>query len=219
MQWYIKVLKHYADFSGRARRTEYWMFALFNIIFAIIAAVLDNVLGIAIQGLGYGPLFGFYALALFIPGLAVGVRRLHDIGKSGWMILISLIPIVGGIWLLVLMLTDSNPVDNEYGVNPKTVGGNEIASVESSGETIILLVVIWLLVSRLFYLLMNMFVDKYYSEEWFKPVNLLMSLIWGIIPIGLALTVKDKSKRVVLFILGSIYLAITLYDIVMQLTG
>lgn len=121
MNWYLKVLKQYADFSGRARRTEYWMFVLFNIIFAIIAMVLDNILGIAIEGIGYGPLYGLYALTLLIPGLAVGVRRLHDVGKSGWMFLIVFIPIIGPIWLLVLFCTDSQQGSNKWGENPKEV--------------------------------------------------------------------------------------------------
>ena len=121
MNWYLKVLKQYADFKGRARRKEYWMFTLFNIIFGGIAMILDSVFGIAIEGVGYGPLYGVYALVLFIPGLAVAVRRLHDIGKSGWMLLITLIPLIGAIWLLVLLLTDSNPEENLYGANPKEV--------------------------------------------------------------------------------------------------
>ncbi|MBT4723128.1 DUF805 domain-containing protein [Candidatus Falkowbacteria bacterium] len=119
MNWYLAVLKNYAGFSGRARRKEYWMFTLFNIIFAIVAMILDNVLGIAMAEIGYGPLYGLYALAMLIPGLAVSVRRLHDVGKSGWMLLIALIPLIGAIWLLVLMLTDSNPGENQYGSNPK----------------------------------------------------------------------------------------------------
>jgi len=121
MNWYLKVLKQYADFKGRARRKEYWMFILFNMIFGIVAMILDNILGIAIEGVGYGPLYGLYALAVFIPGLAVAVRRLHDVGKSGWMILVVLIPLIGAIWLLVLMVTDSNSGENQYGQNPKEV--------------------------------------------------------------------------------------------------
>lgn len=121
MNWYLKVLKQYADFNGRARRKEYWMFTIFNIIFGGIAMTLDSVFGIAIEGVGYGPLYGIYALVLFIPGLAVAVRRLHDIGKSGWMILIALIPVIGAIWILVLMLTDSKLGKNQYGENPKEV--------------------------------------------------------------------------------------------------
>lgn len=121
MNWYLKVLKQYADFSGRARRKEYWMFVLFNMIFANVATILDNVLGIAMEGIGYGPLYGLYVLAMLIPGLAVAVRRLHDVGKSGWMILIALIPLIGSIWFLVLMVTDSNAGENQYGQNPKEV--------------------------------------------------------------------------------------------------
>lgn len=121
MNWYLKVLKQYADFSGRARRMEYWMFTLFNMIFAIVAMTLDNILGIAIEGIGYGPLYGLYALAVLIPGLAVTVRRLHDVGKSGWMFLIVLIPLVGAIWLLVLMVTDSQQGTNKWGKNPKEI--------------------------------------------------------------------------------------------------
>ena len=119
MKWYLKVLKQYADFNGRARRKEYWMFVLFNMIFGIAAIILDNVLGIAVEGVGYGLLYGLYTLVVFIPGLAVVVRRLHDVEKSGWMFFIILIPLIGVIWLLVLMLTDSNPGENKYGPNPK----------------------------------------------------------------------------------------------------
>ena len=100
------------------------MFVLFNMIFSVIAMILDNVLGIAMEGIGYGPLYGIYLLAIILPSLAVAVRRLHDIGKSGWMILISLIPLIGGIWLLVLLVTDSNPGNNQYGPNPKEIAVN-----------------------------------------------------------------------------------------------
>lgn len=113
MNWYLKVLQQYADFNGRARRTEFWMFVLFNLIFSIIANVLDYM---------FGTVYIFssiYALAMFIPGLAVSVRRLHDVGKSGWMILVSLIPVIGFIWLLVLFVTEGTPGENQYGPNPK----------------------------------------------------------------------------------------------------
>jgi uncharacterized membrane protein YhaH (DUF805 family) len=121
MNWYITVIKKYAVFSGRARRKEYWMFFLFNLIFSIVAIVLDNLLGTAIKDLGYGLISGLYFLAVLIPGLAVTVRRLHDVGKSGWWIFISLVPLIGSIWLLVLLATDSQPVENGYGSNPKEV--------------------------------------------------------------------------------------------------
>jgi uncharacterized membrane protein YhaH (DUF805 family) len=119
MNWYLTVLKKYAVFGGRARRKEYWMFVLFNVIFLIVAALLDNLLGITFQGNFYGYIYLVYALAVAIPALAVAVRRLHDIGKSGWWYFIILVPLAGGIWFLVLMATDSQPVENQYGPNPK----------------------------------------------------------------------------------------------------
>lgn len=119
MNWYLAVLNNYAGFSKRARRKEYWMFVLFNMIFAFVAAIIDNVVGTASPELGYGVFYGLYSLAMFIPGLAVTVRRLHDVGKSGWMYFIIFIPIIGVIWLLVLLVTDSYSGENQYGQNPK----------------------------------------------------------------------------------------------------
>ena len=119
MNWYLKVLKNYAGFSGRARRKEYWMFALFNLIFLILAVIADNLVGTTISGLPYGLFYFVYAFAILIPGLAVAVRRLHDVGKSGWFMFILLIPLIGAIWLLVLVCTDGNPGKNVYGLNPK----------------------------------------------------------------------------------------------------
>lgn len=120
MKWYLKVLKQYADFNGRARRTEYWMYVLFNMIFVIIAVVLDKILGLRFKPeIPYGFIYLIYALATFVPGLAVLVRRLHDIDKSGWWFFIGAIPIIGGIWLLILCATEGTPGRNEYGVNPK----------------------------------------------------------------------------------------------------
>ena len=97
------------------------MFVLFNIIFSIAASILDRMFGIeySIEGSNGGPISSLYALAVFIPGLAVAIRRLHDIGKTGWWILIALIPLVGWVWIIILLATDSNSGDNEYGANPK----------------------------------------------------------------------------------------------------
>lgn len=119
MNWYLKVVKNYVGFSGRARRKEYWMFILFNLIFSIAAVILDNIIGTAIGGIGYGVIYILYSLAVLLPSLAAVVRRLHDVGKSGWMIFISIIPLIGVIWLLVLLVLDSNPGENKYGPNPK----------------------------------------------------------------------------------------------------
>jgi uncharacterized membrane protein YhaH (DUF805 family) len=118
MNWYLKVLRQYTDFNGRARRTEYWMFVLFNLIFAFIAIFIDNILNISIEGVGYGPIYSLYSLIVIIPGLAVTIRRLHDVGKSGWMLLIAFIPVIGVIWLFVLLCTESQININKWGENP-----------------------------------------------------------------------------------------------------
>lgn len=132
MNWYLKVLKQYTDFSGRARRKEYWMYTLFNVLFSIAAMVIDNVLGLSFelqgQSMGYGYVYVLYVLFVLIPGLAVAVRRLHDVGKSGWFLLIGLIPLIGSIWLLVLFCTDGESNSNKWGNNPKA-GGDEINEI------------------------------------------------------------------------------------------
>jgi len=130
MQWYLKVVRdNYANFAGRARRKEYWMFALFNVIFAITAMIVDNILGTtykfgegyAQMSLPYGWIYMIYLLAMIIPSLAVFVRRLHDVDKSGWWFFLVFLPIIGAIWLFVLACTDGTPGDNDYGPSPKVV--------------------------------------------------------------------------------------------------
>lgn len=113
MSYYINCLKKYATFSGRARRKEYWMFALFNVIFFIGCNVIDVFLET------FGMISLLYQLAIFIPTAAVCCRRYHDINRSGWWILISLIPVIGWILVLIDMCHDSSPGENKYGPNPK----------------------------------------------------------------------------------------------------
>jgi uncharacterized membrane protein YhaH (DUF805 family) len=118
MNWYLTALKKYAVFSGRSRRKEYWMFCLFSLIFAAAAMAVDGVLGSAI-GVGYRVVYMLYSLAVFIPSIAVSVRRLHDVGKSGWFLLIAFIPLIGFIWLIILVCSDSEAGTTQYGPNPK----------------------------------------------------------------------------------------------------
>lgn len=113
MSWYLMVIKNYFGFSGRARRKEYWMFTLFNVIFAIVALIIDFVLGTNLI------IYTLYILAVLFPSLAVNWRRLHDISKSGWWFFIQIIPLIGAIWLLILLVSDSTPGSNQYGPNPK----------------------------------------------------------------------------------------------------
>ena len=119
MNWYLKVLKNYAVFSGRARRQEYWFFTLFNFIIAIALAFVDGFAGSFDPQTGFGFLSGLYSLAVFIPTLAVTVRRLHDTSRTGWWLLMVFIPLIGVIVLLIFMLLDSTSGPNEYGMDPK----------------------------------------------------------------------------------------------------
>jgi len=119
MNWYLAVLKKYAEFSGRARRQEYWMFFLVNIIISIILAVIDKMAGSFSEAAGMGVLGGLYSLAILIPSIAVSMRRLHDTDRSGWWLLIGLIPLIGAIVLIVFLVQDSKPGQNQYGPNPK----------------------------------------------------------------------------------------------------
>ena len=131
MEWYLKVVRdNYANFNGRASRQEYWMFFLFNMIFAIVIMGIDIILGLGFLNI-------IYSLVVMIPGIAVGIRRLHDIGKSGWMVLIVLIPCIGAFWLLYLMVQDSSPLDNEYGPSPKPKPvSNEAADTEPENNDV-----------------------------------------------------------------------------------
>lgn len=121
MNWYITAVKKYATFSGRARRKEYWYFFLFNVLISLSLSFVDSLTGSFDPDTGYGLLSGIYSLALFIPGIAVSVRRLHDTGRTGWWLFILLIPIIGVLVLLYFTVSDGNPGTNEYGADPKGI--------------------------------------------------------------------------------------------------
>lgn len=112
----MAVLKKYAEFTGRARRTEFWMFFLINLVISLVFGVLS---AIPVVGVIFKVASSLYGLAVLIPGIAVAVRRLHDIGKSGAFYLFVLLPVVGWIILLVYWCTDSQPGANTYGDYPK----------------------------------------------------------------------------------------------------
>ncbi|WP_431677005.1 DUF805 domain-containing protein [Kitasatospora sp. KL5] len=112
MDWYLAVLKNYVGFGGRARRKEYWMYALVNFAVYVVLGIVGYLLDTSL-------LTALYGLAVLLPSLAVTVRRLHDTGRSGWWLLIGLVPFVGAIALIVFAVLEGQPGDNEYGSNPK----------------------------------------------------------------------------------------------------
>jgi uncharacterized membrane protein YhaH (DUF805 family) len=106
MNYYLKVLQNYATFTGRARRSEYWYFFLFNLIISFVLGFVGGIMDTTV-------LANIYSLVVLIPSIAVGVRRMHDVGKSGWFILIP-------IYNFILALTEGEKGENEYGIDPKT---------------------------------------------------------------------------------------------------
>ena len=114
------ALKKYAVFAGRSQRSEYWSFVLLNLVFTVILYSIDNI--VSWNYLMYaGVLSSIYSLAIVIPGIAVAIRRLHDTDRTGWWLLIALVPLIGAIILIVFFAQDSQSGDNRYGPNPKTV--------------------------------------------------------------------------------------------------
>ena len=192
IQWYLKVLRQYADFGGRARREEYWMFVLFNMIFAFawgfvmafIFALINhgNISEQAsyVVGLSYGVL-------MMLPSMAVAVRRLHDVGKSGWMMLISLIPIVGAIWLFVLMVTEGQQGKNEYGTDPKTSPEtfDEPTRLKSAGVTMIVVASVTVALSIFAHIARsieyNYSVSYHFSYYYLEYIYYILLLITGTI--------------------------------------
>ena len=113
MNWYLTVIKeHYADFKGRARRKEFWMFMLINWVISMVLAIIGSLIHFTLLG-------SIYSLAVLVPTLGVGGRRLHDMGKSGWWWLSAFVPVVGAIYLIYLWCQDSQAEANEWGANPK----------------------------------------------------------------------------------------------------
>jgi uncharacterized membrane protein YhaH (DUF805 family) len=138
IEWYKKVVfENYANFNGRARRSEYWYFVLAQILIVFGMVAIGSFLGMLFDNsedgffIAFG-FFGLYFLAILIPYLALIVRRMHDIGKSGWFYLVRFIPVIGGIWILVLLCTEGNFGSNKYGTDPKEEFDeiNKIGSVE-----------------------------------------------------------------------------------------
>lgn len=118
MNWYLKVLKNYAVFNGRARRMEYWMFTLFNVIISLVLAIIGQ--SMFKNGMIGEPqlLNNIYSLVILIPLIAVSVRRLHDIDKSGWWFLLFLIPIIGTILMIFFFVQQGTQGRNRFGEDP-----------------------------------------------------------------------------------------------------
>ena len=118
MEWFLLALKKYAEFNGRSRRKEYWMFYLFTMLINIPLGIIDEIANTTFQ-YGSGVFSLIFSLFTFVPWISVTVRRLHDQNKSGWYLLLFFLPIIGWFWLFILTVTEGNKGPNEYGPDPK----------------------------------------------------------------------------------------------------
>jgi uncharacterized membrane protein YhaH (DUF805 family) len=129
MEWMLMPLRRYAEFSGRSQRKEYWMYILGLWLAVIVLSIIESILGLTgMVGGVYGPLVALVLLGTLIPNIAVAVRRLHDIDKSGWWLLISFVPLIGSLVLLYFFVTDGTPGPNQFGADPKNRGQVEAFS-------------------------------------------------------------------------------------------
>ena len=122
MEWYLKVMRdNYANFNGRARRKEYWMFTLFFLLFALLAGFVIGILSAVGETVAMIAIIlaVVWYLAHLVPSLAVTVRRLHDTGKSGWFYLLAIIPYIGGLIIFIFTVMQGDKGDNKYGPDPK----------------------------------------------------------------------------------------------------
>ena len=152
MKQYIKVLRQYADFKGRASREEFWMFILFNMLVTFAVAATGTILSVLTGNAGVIYLPCLYLFAVLIPGWAVLIRRLHDTGRSAWFLLVSLIPLFGAIWLLIVLIQKSEEDDNRYGKNPLTAPYTRYHRIRSAAVALIIASVFWLLQSVLLFI-------------------------------------------------------------------
>lgn len=209
MKWFIKAFRQYADFSGRASRQEFWMFVLFNLLFAmawaLVAGLLTGLLGDSFNQesrlMFMYKLIAIYYAVTTVPAMAVGVRRLHDTGRSGWWMLIGLVPLVGSIWLIVLMCSDDNPGDNRYGSPPDGTTGN-VPKYDLRQKALM-----WLTAFAVFsiYMCLLNLVDVF-SNRWYTgtdQLNMLLTLLGNFlvsvsfIIMGIAFLQKRDYSRTV----------------------
>ena len=229
MKWFIKVLKHYADFSGRARRKEYWMFVLFYLIFACVWTFLFALLFSLIEGANYDSVITIcnswaslsYFIVMMFPIMAVTIRRLHDTGQSAWMMFVILIPIIGGIWMLGLMLMEGQSGENKYGADSKTSPEifDELVKLKNAGITLMVATITAILENIVHYII--------WISNGASLVNLLVYAFF-VVPVVLLLVasvfltqekhidgIREKEKKAIflLLIAFAIFVILSTLDI------
>ena len=183
MKWFYKVLKQYANFNGRASREELWMFFLFNFLATFALAAIGYSIMMWNNHTSAIFLPYLYLMAVFIPNLAVVIRRLHDVNKSAWFLLVNLIPFIGGIWLFIVLISKGDPEENRYGTTISTAYDSRYQRKRSAAVALIISSVFWL-VSQLLFLI--------FQSGWNESQLLSVLLPLGLVVSGVLLF----SKRI-----------------------
>jgi uncharacterized membrane protein YhaH (DUF805 family) len=214
MKWYLHAFKNFANFCGRASRTEYWMFYVLNTAFAIAAYTLDLIFNLTFESLGFGPLYILYTLAAFVPGLALSVRRLHDTGRKGSFILIVLLPFLGAIWLLILFLLKGDDDENDYGEKPINSEIAEFITDIKTNTIILSICLFWLLMNKVFWSVVTRLWDDYYKNTSFTVINEVINALWMFFPLFLSMAIPNRKLKII-FIIGSVlYMIYSFYELV-----
>ncbi|WP_395045399.1 DUF805 domain-containing protein [Flavobacterium sp.] len=213
MKFYLHAFKNFANFDDRASRTEYWMFFLFNTAFVIILYSVDLIFDLGLKKYGFGILYWSYVLISFVPGLALAVRRMHDLDKSGWLLLLLLIPLAN-LYVIALLCTKSDEEGNAFGEKPVNSDIAEFINNDKTCSTIVIISLIWLFVNRLSWTIISKSIDEYYKNDYFKYYSEFNGLTWSFFPLFLSLAVKNRAWKIVLLILSLLYMFVNFYDLV-----
>ena len=213
MKWYFHAIRNYANFEDRASRTEYWMFVLFNLMFALFFFCLDLLLKINFEGHLVGPLYILYFLFSIIPSLSIAVRRLHDVGKSGSYLFLALIPLAG-LYLIALYCTESEDEENVYGDKPVNSDIAEFIQDSKTSTTILISYLLWIFLSKIIWSMIIGSSERFYENPFYKYFNVFSNLIWMFLPIFLSLSVRNHKWKIILLICSVGYMLFEFYEFV-----
>jgi uncharacterized membrane protein YhaH (DUF805 family) len=219
MTWYLEAFRRYTDFDGRSGVRAYWMFFLFNTIFALIASMLDHALSITLFDSFYGPIYLLYVAITLIPALAIAVRRLHDTGRHGSWILLGFVPVIGTIVLIVFFLQKGSEGNNGYGDTPPNSLHVSPEQEAADRDSIIIFVIVWMLINTLVFSLLPTQNMEFVTTDAYRNMLTFRNIIWALIPFILAFLVNNKTARIVFIALGALYLLYNLYKIMMLVGG
>lgn len=209
MKSYFLALRKFTDFDTRTNRTDYWMFTLFNTFFIFLALILDNLLNIQFANF-IGPIRILYGVFIFLPSLAITVRRLHDTNRTGWNILLGIVPGIGTVYLFYLLAAKGDEEENDYLPDDQ----KESISLHESDQyrdAFLVLVLSYFLINSAYIFIANKYFNNFFQTYWYKVVGSIENLIWAFIPIGLALLIKSETKRIAMLIVTALLCLLSFY--------